>query len=106
MDSTGRPAARRVQARHPSPLIGRDNELRFLTSCLGRAANGDGGVVLISGEAGIGKTRLLHELSEAARTAGWLVLTGRAYDTEGMPPYLPFGEAISQYLREVGGEER
>ena len=31
--------------------------------------------------------------------AGWEVLTGRAYDTEGMPPYLPFFEALRDYVR-------
>jgi DNA-binding NarL/FixJ family response regulator len=80
-------------------LIGRSQELGLLTQRLAAAARGERGVILISGEPGIGKTRLLSEFAARATSDGWLVLSGRAYDTEGMPPYLPFAEAISQYLR-------
>ncbi len=52
----------------------------------------------------MGKSRLLGEFVERARAAGWLVLSGRAYDTEGMPPYLPFAEALREYVRETDDE--
>ena len=88
----------RASAGRP-PFVGRQREIGALAERLAAAAQGRGGVVLVSGEPGIGKTRLLLELEERARTAGWRVLTGRAYDSEGMPPYLPWVEALRTYVR-------
>jgi predicted ATPase len=75
--------------------VGREREIVALEQRLKEASQGHGGIVLLAGEPGIGKTRLLLELAEVARDQGWLVLIGHAYDSEGMPPYLPFVEAIS-----------
>ncbi len=88
-----------------TPFVGRERELLLLAGRLDSAGRGDGGVVLISGEPGIGKTRLLAEFSARAEQDGWLVLSGRSYDTEGMPPYLAFAEAIAQYLRAGADDE-
>lgn len=85
----------------PTPLVGRGKELSTLVRSLEAAALGRGGVVLIGGEPGIGKTRLMAELAAAAVAAGWRVLAGRAYDGEGMPPYLPLVEALHSYLRRM-----
>ena len=82
-----------------SPFVGRERELAWLSETLKEVAAGDGGVVLISGEPGIGKTRLLKEVADRAAARGWLVLGGRAYECEGMPPYLPVIEALRQYLK-------
>src|SRR5687767_10563999 len=76
------------------PLVGREGELATLLGRLADAGRGQGGVALVAGEPGIGKTRLLAELADRAGAAGWTVLVGHAYDTEGMPPYLPFIEAL------------
>jgi len=84
--------------------VGRARELSTLAERLAAAGRGEGGVVLISGEPGIGKTRLLAEFSARAQQDGWLVLSGRSYDTEGMPPYLAFAEAIAEYLR-IGADD-
>jgi predicted ATPase len=81
------------------PLIGRDRELNTLARLLEEARRGHGGVVLVAGEPGIGKTRLLLEFAQRARAGDWHVLLGRAYDSEGMPPYLPLIEALRDYLR-------
>ena len=81
-----------------TPFVGRERELATLTARLEAAAHGEGGIALISGEPGIGKSRVLRQLADGARESGWLVLSGRAYDTEGMPPYLPFIEALRQYV--------
>ncbi|MBA4182099.1 MAG: hypothetical protein C0506_16050, partial [Anaerolinea sp.] len=89
--------APRIRSRE-TPFVGREQELATLTAWLEAAAHGEGGIALISGEPGIGKSRLLRELADRAREAGWLVLSGRAYDTEGMPPYLPFIEALRPYV--------
>ena len=80
------------------PFVGRAAELATLRDRLAAAGRGDGGVVLVSGEPGIGKTRLLAEFADCAQDAGWRVLRGRAYETEGMPPYLPLVEALRAYL--------
>src|SRR5579885_1529297 len=83
-----------------APLVGRQRELARLTARLDAARTGAGGVALIAGEPGVGKTRLLSELAGYATACGAAVLTGHAYDGEGLPPYLPFVEALRGYLRE------
>lgn len=88
-----------------TPFVGRERELATLRAHLDAAKGGAGGVVLVAGEPGIGKTRLLAELAGRARADGWQVLTGRAHDTEGMPPYLPFIEALRAAVRD-GSPER
>lgn len=100
LSSTAQSAYRRSRP----PLVGRSREIAFLTERLLAAASGEGGVVLIRGEPGIGKSRLLAELAVGARSAGWLALHGHAYETEGIPPYLPFAEALGQYFRSVTDE--
>jgi DNA-binding CsgD family transcriptional regulator len=87
-----------------TPFVGREQELATLTGRLEAAGRGEGGVVFISGEPGIGKSRLLREIAGRARADGWLVLAGRAYDMEGMPPYLPFIEILREHLRHAPDE--
>ena len=63
------------------------------------AANrGDGRLAVLSGEAGIGKTRLADELARLARQLGWAVLWGTCSEAELSLPYLPFVEALGNYL--------
>ncbi|MGD9892514.1 MAG: AAA family ATPase [Dehalococcoidia bacterium] len=85
-------------------FVGRGRELSVLTEQMEGAARAGGGVALVAGEPGIGKTRLLAELGSHARVAGWTVLSGRAYDSEGMPPYLPFVEALRGAIRDGNHE--
>ncbi len=93
------------------PFVGRERELHALSTQLALAAGGIGRLVLVAGEPGIGKTRLLGEFAAATSARGWLVLAGRAYEGEGLPPYLPFMEALGgcfagrsrQELRELLG---
>jgi DNA-binding CsgD family transcriptional regulator/tetratricopeptide (TPR) repeat protein len=92
-------ASSRPQARRLSVFVGRERELGALESALLAAEAGSGGVVLLGGEPGVGKTRLLREAAAAAEGKGWRVLLGHAYDSEGMPPYLPFIEALQDYVR-------
>jgi predicted ATPase len=63
------------------------------------AGQSRGGIVLVTGEPGIGKTRLVAELGDRARADGWLVLVGRAYESEGAPPYRPIVEALRDHVR-------
>src|SRR5262245_47766318 len=66
-----------AQVRCPE-LIGRSDETRALRDALDQAAGGRGGVVLLIGEAGVGKSRLAADVSAVAAARGAAVLTGRA----------------------------
>ena len=79
-----------------SELIGRDDELAQLDSMLDDAIKGEGGLVLIEGEAGVGKTRLVDEFVLTARAHNVEVVTGNCI--EGGTPYLPFINALSGIL--------
>ena len=68
-----------------TPFVGREAELVALTADLDAAAGGRGGVVLVAGEPGIGKTRLAEELAAQATSRGALVLWGRCWEGEGAP---------------------
>jgi DNA-binding CsgD family transcriptional regulator len=81
-------------------LIGRDAESGRLRSALGAAQDGLGGVVFLTGEAGIGKSRLASELAAEARARGAAVLAGRAVPASVSIPYRPLTEALLQALRE------
>ena len=80
-------------------MVGRDEELAVLRAAMIRARQGSGGMVLVTGEAGIGKSRLLEEASGYARILGMAVLAGRA--VEGGGPYRPVAEAFSARLRDA-----
>jgi DNA-binding CsgD family transcriptional regulator len=80
-----------------STFVGRDSEIAALLGHLQSAAGGMGGIVLLAGEPGVGKTRLMHEMGKLALAQGWEVLFGRGYDTDGVPPYLPFVEAMQEH---------
>jgi DNA-binding CsgD family transcriptional regulator/DNA polymerase III delta prime subunit len=75
-------------------LVGRETELRRLLALLDDAAAGRPVVALVSGDAGVGKTRLVTELSEAARGRGFAVLTGRCAELADTVPYLPLADAL------------
>ncbi len=82
------------------PLVARDRELARLRAALTQAGNGTAGAVLLAGDAGVGKTRLIDELVAAAPDT--LVLLGRCLDAgEAGLPYLPFAEALGQLKTET-----
>jgi DNA-binding CsgD family transcriptional regulator len=75
-------------------LVGRHADLNQLGSALARAGEGAGSIVVISGEAGIGKTRLCAELSHCHRQRGGRVLLGRAAPQEASIPYAALADAV------------
>ncbi len=77
------------------PLVGREDELKVLEQRLAEATAGEGGLVLISGEAGIGKTSLLDEFGKLAMGKGARVIAGRCLPG-GSSPFLPFQDALSR----------
>lgn len=89
---TGRSATR--------PFVGRVQELAELAAALSEAASGRGSLVLLTGEPGIGKTRLMSELARLAAGRGVRAVTGRCWEEGGAPPYWPW----IQVLRGVGAD--
>jgi DNA-binding CsgD family transcriptional regulator/tetratricopeptide (TPR) repeat protein len=84
-------------------LIGRVEELELLEAARVRAADGEPAVVLVGGEAGVGKTRLVGELTSRCGTEGTRVLVGGCVPVgEGALPYAPIVEALRALLGAVG----
>ena len=80
-----------------TPLVGRAREIDHLTAAAGIGSNPVSAAVVLGGDAGVGKTRLLSELGERASAAGWTVLVGHCLDfgDSGLP-YLPFTEIFGR----------
>jgi DNA-binding CsgD family transcriptional regulator len=76
-------------------LIARDDETGHLQAALVRAEAGRGGAVFLTGEAGIGKSRLVRETARAAAARGLAVLIGRAVAGSVPAPFRPFAEALA-----------
>jgi DNA-binding SARP family transcriptional activator/tetratricopeptide (TPR) repeat protein len=89
-------------ARGGTPLVGRLEELAELQMWL-ESASGER-VLLVEGDAGIGKTRLLAETAQRAHASGAIVLAGRAPE-ETLVPYQPFLEALGHYVFNARLEE-
>jgi DNA-binding SARP family transcriptional activator/tetratricopeptide (TPR) repeat protein len=88
-----------------APLVGRTGELAAIGSAW-RAARPDGRVVLLEGEAGIGKTRLAEAAAVAVRTDGGVVLSARAYPGETAIAYGPIAELVRLGLAMPGATAR
>jgi len=87
-----------------STFIGREKDLSFLRSLLRASAGGAGSLVLIGGEPGVGKTRLVQELLAYARLRRASVLSGTCYEQEAGLPYQPFVDAIRSYVQTIGSQ--
>ena len=85
-----------------APLVGRARELSEGRDALERALAGRGQVLVLSGEPGIGKTRLAEELTASATALGARVLWGRSTQVEGEPAYWPWIQILRAY---VAGQE-
>lgn len=88
-----------------SQFVGRQPELKLIWNQYKAAKSGRVKVVLLAGESGIGKTRLLNEIARRAAQDGAALLHGEASDSEGMPSYLPFLEALGRHIRVTPPEE-
>jgi DNA-binding SARP family transcriptional activator len=118
LDSLAPPAAapeRRSRSRSgdsPAPaqrdggvFVGRERELASLGSALDDALAGRGRLVLIGGEPGIGKSRLVEELASRATDGEAEVLWGRCWEAAGAPPYWPWVQAIRSCVRDRDSEQ-
>ena len=98
-----------VPSLRTTDLIGRDAELEQLTAQLGIRTSGDGRpaeqavrAMLLAGDAGVGKTRLLMALRDTAIEAGWQVVAGHCLDlADSSLPYLPFSEVLGRVMADL-----
>jgi class 3 adenylate cyclase/tetratricopeptide (TPR) repeat protein len=93
-----RPTPRPVRRALCPILVGREGELRLLDDFMMDAAGRAGSLILLAGEAGIGKTRLAEELQRRAAEAGIRVMWGSCSQAELALPYLPIVEAVGNFL--------
>jgi DNA-binding NarL/FixJ family response regulator len=87
--------------RSTAPLVGRFAELTSLVDAVAGARDGASAAVVVGGDAGVGKTRLLTELIASATADGVVCLIGHCVDLgDTPPPYLPFTEAFTRFTAE------
>src|SRR2546427_166581 len=96
------PLRRRLQAaaaRGLTPCVGRQQELEALHQALARVKAGQGQVVALVGEAGVGKSRLVYEFVHAHSTQGWRVLESASVSYGKATPYFPVIDLLKRYAQ-------
>jgi class 3 adenylate cyclase/tetratricopeptide (TPR) repeat protein len=81
------------------PIVSRERELDRLLTAVDAVAAGDGQMMLVAGEPGVGKTRLAQEVTLKTRNRGFLIAAGRCYEPEQSVPYYPFLDALGMLFR-------
>ncbi|MBK1788307.1 ATP-binding protein [Prauserella cavernicola] len=89
----------------PGVLIGREHPTGQLRAEVARAAESHGGLVLVTGEAGIGKTTLVTSAADDARRDGALVLGGSCWDSDNAPGYWPWVQVVRGLRRGATEQE-
>jgi ABC-type oligopeptide transport system substrate-binding subunit/DNA-binding SARP family transcriptional activator len=100
-----RPGTSPLEAVISNPLVGREQEMTFLQERWQAAQQGRGGLVLIGGEAGVGKTRLIEDFAGRLRWQGARVLWGCCYEFERLLPYQPVVEALGGVVPAISRPE-
>ncbi len=85
-------------------FVGRQREMAGLRTVLDDAISGQGRLVMLTGEPGIGKTRVAQELAGAAESQGMRVFWGRCYEGLGAPPFWPWVQPIREYVQQADPE--
>jgi class 3 adenylate cyclase/tetratricopeptide (TPR) repeat protein len=85
-------------AKNLSRFVGRAAELTILHNTLTRAYKGNGQIISLVGEPGIGKSRLAHEFGHSLRTDGWIYLEARSLSYGKQTPYLPLVSLLKSYF--------
>jgi predicted ATPase len=95
-----------MTVRATSPvLVGRTEQLAVLEGALGASRRGGPSVILIGGEAGVGKSRLVSEFAARSRAAGARVLTGGCVELGPMGlPFAPFTAVLRELVRDLGAD--
>ena len=102
------PARTRLQAaagRGLTRFVGRDVEIEQLRRAQQLAAEGHSQVVAIVGQAGVGKSRLMHQFIHSEQTKGWLVLESNSTSYGRATPYLPLAELLRSYFKLDGHDD-
>jgi class 3 adenylate cyclase len=86
-------------ARGLTRFVGRETEIEQLRQALGRAAGGHGQLVSLVGEPGVGKSRLVWEITHSHRTHGWLIVQASSVSYGKATPYLPVIDLLKGYLK-------
>ncbi len=94
-----------TQARPEGVFVGRDREIGELNTALEETLAGQGRLVMLVGEPGIGKTRIAEELASLAEQRGAQVLWGRSHEEEGAPPYWPWVQMLRTYIQQKDREQ-
>ena len=89
----------------PVTLVGRERELSALLSAVDRALTGPGGLVLVTGEPGIGKTALVDAVAAERRNRGEIVLPAVCWDGEGVPGFWPWIQVLHELGRRFGSSQ-
>ncbi len=87
-------------ARRVLPLVDRSTELSRLVAFLESAGQGEGSLVFVAGEAGVGKTRMADELAKLAKEKRFTAMYGRCSRREGKVPYTPWIEQLREFVRD------
>ena len=88
-----------IKLHYRTKLIGREKEFGILKSGYENMLNKKGGIYLINGEAGIGKTRLAEDFKDYASARGKIIIEGKGFIGENKIPYGPFKEALNGYIK-------
>ena len=86
-------------------FVGRQQEMGELRAALQDAISGQGRLVMLVGEPGIGKTRTAQELAAEAQLLDVQVLWGRCYEEEGAPPYWSWSQSLRSYIQRQTPEQ-
>ncbi|HEY3587638.1 MAG TPA: BTAD domain-containing putative transcriptional regulator, partial [Myxococcaceae bacterium] len=101
--STPRQRSGPPKQRHESPFVGRERESELLRDWWVSVRAGGGRLLLVDGDPGIGKTRLVVELWDAVAADGGLWLWGRC-DEDHIAPFQPFAEALGRYFQQLSAD--
>jgi tetratricopeptide (TPR) repeat protein len=96
---------RSISAQSAAPFVGRVDELKHVRAQADTALKGEGRMVFIAGEAGVGKTRFVEEICATARGSGALVLTGRCQDSATALAFGPFLEQMQGCIEALDRNE-
>ncbi|MEE9274399.1 MAG: tetratricopeptide repeat protein, partial [bacterium] len=92
-------------ARGLTPFVGRAEALAALEEAIGRAGEGRGQIVAAGGQAGVGKSRLLWEVTRSHRGRGWLLIESGAVSHGRSTAYLVFRNLLRGYFQIAGGDD-
>jgi class 3 adenylate cyclase/tetratricopeptide (TPR) repeat protein len=93
-------------ARGLTRFVGRDAELEQVRQALARAATGHGQLVAVVGEPGVGKSRLVWEVTHSHRAHGWLILQAGSVSYGQATPYLPIIDLLKAYFQVEDRDDR